>query len=448
MSHGGPMLPQEIIRKKRDGEALSAEEINFIVDGLTSEAISDGQAGAFAMAVFLKDMDRDECVALTRAMRDSGHVLDWSDLDGPVLDKHSTGGVGDNVSLILAPALAACGAYVPMISGRGLGHTGGTLDKLDSIPGYISRPESEHLRRTVRQVGTAIIGQTADLAPADRRLYAVRDVTATVESIPLITASILSKKLAAGLDGLVLDVKTGSGAFMPSYENSQALAESLVAVANGAGLKTSALITDMHEPLASAAGNAVEVINAIDCLTGKRCDSRLYEVTGELSAELLVLGRLAEDLEAGRGMIEDVIASGAAAEIFGKMVAALGGPADLVENPEKHLEAARIVRAVPSETAGYVQAIDTRAVGIAVVELGGGRARASDPIDHAVGFTGLAGIGRKVGGADGPLALVHARTEAAADRAAATLAVAYTIGTQPLERSPAVLKRIAPPTIR
>lgn len=247
------MLPQEIVRKKRDGHVLSTGEIAAFVAGLTDSSFSEGQIAAFAMAVFLKGMNRDEAVALTLAMRDSGSVLDWSDLPGPVTDKHSTGGVGDNVSLMLAPIVAACGAYVPMISGRGLGHTGGTLDKMDSIPGYVSQPDKGRFRKVVRDVGCAIIGQTGDLAPADKRFYAIRDVTATVESIPLITASILSKKLAAGLQSLVLDVKTGSGAFMSSRKDATALARSLVEVATGAGLPTTALLTDMDQPLANSA---------------------------------------------------------------------------------------------------------------------------------------------------------------------------------------------------
>jgi thymidine phosphorylase len=266
------MLPQEIIRAKRDGRALTAAEIDEFIAGLTSGAVTEGQVAAFAMAVFFRGMEIDERVHLTRAMMRSGDTLDWSGakLPGPLVDKHSTGGVGDNVSLMLAPMLAACGAYVPMISGRGLGHTGGTLDKLDSIPGYATQPDIATFRRVVAEAGCAIIGQTADLAPADKRLYAVRDVTATVESIALITASILSKKLAAGLQALVMDVKTGSGAFMPTREGSRELARSIAHVATRAGLPTVALITDMNEPLASAAGNAVEVQNAVDYLTGAR----------------------------------------------------------------------------------------------------------------------------------------------------------------------------------
>src|SRR5271163_1198412 len=275
------MLPQEIIRAKRDGRALTGEEIGEFIAGLTSGAIGDGQVAAFAMAVFFRGMNIDERVHLTRAMTHSGASLDWRilNLPGPIVDKHSTGGIGDNVSLMLAPMLAACGAYVPMISGRGLGHTGGTLDKLDAIPGYVSQPDLARFRKVVAEAGCAIIGQTADLAPADKRLYAIRDVTATVESIALITASILSKKLAAGLQGLVMDVKTGSGAFMASLEGARDLAKSLAHVATGAGLPTTSLITGMNEPLASAAGNAVEVQNAVAYLTGARRDARLHEVT-------------------------------------------------------------------------------------------------------------------------------------------------------------------------
>jgi thymidine phosphorylase len=434
------MLPQEIIRKKRDGEPLTRDEIAFMVTGLTAGTVSEGQVAAFAMAVFFKGMTREEAVALTLAMRDSGAVLDWSDRDGPVLDKHSTGGIGDNVSLMLAPALAACGAYVPMISGRGLGHTGGTLDKLDSVPGYTTQPDNELFRKVVRDVGCAVIGQTADLAPADKRLYGIRDVTATVESIPLITASILSKKLAAGLAGLVMDVKTGNGAFMSTLEASRGLAKSLVEVANGAGLTTTALITDMNEPLASAAGNAVEVSNAVEFLTGAHVDRRLWDVTVALGGELLASGGLAKDAAEGRAKIEAAFHTGAAAEKFGQMTAALGGPADFIQRPLNYLPAAPIVSDVPADGEGTVAAIDTRAIGIAVVELGGGRMRASDSIDHAVGFTALAGLGTKVG-KGAPLARVHARDAAAAERAAASLRAAYRLGAGP-QRSRTVYEKI------
>jgi thymidine phosphorylase len=341
---------------------------------------------------------------------------------------------------MLAPALAACGVYVPMISGRGLGHTGGTLDKLDSIPGYATQPDNALFRKVVRDVGCAIIGQTADLAPADKRLYAIRDVTATVESLPLITASILSKKLAAGLSALVLDVKTGSGAFMQKMEDSRALAESLVGVANGAGLKTSALITDMNEPLASAAGNAVEVANAVAFLKG-RPGRRLHDVTVALGGEVLALCGVAATDADGRKQIEAAFSSGRAAEIFGRMVAALGGPVDFMEKPEKHLGRAPVVRPVRPGRAGIVTRIDTRAIGIAVVELGGGRMRASDTIDHSVGFTDLAGLGASVG-PDAPLAIVHAKDAAATSRAEASLRAAYALGDKAPPAGKLVYQRI------
>jgi thymidine phosphorylase len=435
------MLTPEIIRKKRDGHPLSADEIDFLIEGLTGGRVSEGQAAAFAMATFFRGMTIEERVALTQAMTRSGTVLAWAGLPGPVLDKHSSGGVGDNVSLMLAPMIAACGGYVPMISGRGLGHTGGTLDKLDSIPGYRTQPDETLFRKVVGEVGCAVIGQTADLAPADRRLYAIRDVTGTVESIPLITASILSKKLAAGLQGLVLDVKTGNGAFMATFAEAQELAESLAHVANAAGLPTAALITDMHEPLASAAGNAVEVHNALDYLTGARRDPRLHEVTLALGAEMLLLGGLADSLEAGRAALGRALEGGAAAERFARMVAGLGGPVDILERAERHLPAAPVRREVFAPAPGTVTAIDTRAVGVAVILLGGGRRHPDDAIDHAVGFTALAGLGDDVSGR--PLAVVHARDEDSAAAAGAALARAYRTGGEAAPPHPVIHHRIA-----
>ncbi len=436
------LLPQEIIRKKRDGAALSAAEIESFVQGLVAGSVTHAQVAAFAMAVFFRGMAMEERIALTRAMTQSGTVLDWRGLDlpGPVVDKHSTGGVGDNVSLMLGPLVAACGGFVPMISGRGLGHTGGTLDKLDSVPGYTTQPDLGLFRRAVREAGTAIIGQTADLAPADKTVYSIRDVTATVESIPLITASILSKKLAAGLQALVMDVKTGSGAFMPTLEGSRELAGSIATVATGAGLPTTALITAMDQPLASAAGNGLEVRNAVDFLTGAHRDLRLLEVTVDLCAEMLVLGRLARDTAEGQARIEQALASGRAAEHFARMVAVLGGPADFIERPGHYLPAAPVVKPVFAEHAGRVGTIDTRAVGLAVVALGGGRTRPQDAIDHAVGLTGLAELGAEVG-PDRPLAFVHARSEAAAEAAAEGLRGAYRIG-EGEAALPPVLERI------
>jgi len=440
------MIPQEVIRAKRDGKTLSADDIAAFVRGLVSGAVTEGQAAAFAMAVYFRGMSTDEAVALTTAMRDSGAVLDWA-LDGPVLDKHSTGGVGDTVSLMLAPLVAACGGFVPMISGRGLGHTGGTYDKMESIPGYTAAPTMSKFRSTVAEVGCAIIGQTADLAPADKRLYAVRDVTATVESIPLITASILSKKLAAGLDGLAMDVKTGNGAFMRTLADSRRLARSIVGVAAGAGLPSVALVTDMDRPLADVAGNALEVAYAIEYLTGARREPRMHELVMSLGAEMLVLGRISRTPAAARRRLDGALSSGAAAERFGRMVAALGGPRRLVEQPWKHLERAPLVVEVAPLRAGTVRSVDTRAVGMVVVALGGGRTRPQDPVDHTVGLTSLAGPGDTVG-PERPLAVVHARTEAQVVEATRLLHAAYRIDATASTARPerqVVLDRLPPP---
>ncbi|MEP2705781.1 MAG: thymidine phosphorylase [Roseibium sp.] len=438
------MLPQEIIIKKREGGILNSEEIGFFVKGLADGSVTEGQVAALAMAIFFKGLTVDERVALTLAMRDSGDVLDWSDVDAPVLDKHSTGGVGDNVSLMLAPALAACGAAVPMISGRGLGHTGGTLDKFDSIPGYQTQPDNTLFKKIVKEVGCAVIGQTGNLAPADKRFYGIRDVTGTVESIDLITASILSKKLAAGLQGLVLDVKWGTGAFMPTIEEARALAESLVLVANGAGLKTTALLTDMNECLASAAGNAVEMQNAVDFLKGSAIDNRLWDVTVAQGGELLASGGLAETAEAGCTMMRQAFESGSAAEKFAQMVHGLGGPADFMEKTELYLANAPVEAPIYADQSGTVTCVDARAIGVAVVELGGGRKAAADVIDHSVGLTSLAGIGNTVD-ADAPLAIVHAKSEADAERAAVAIRAAYAVGAAiDVVDRPSVVERIAP----
>jgi thymidine phosphorylase len=424
------LLVAELIRRKRDGGELTPGEIEQLVAGITSGSVSDAQVGALAMAIVWRGMTAAERIALTAAMTHSGEVLEWADagLAGPALDKHSTGGVGDKVSLLLAPIVAACGATVPMISGRGLGHTGGTLDKLESIPGYDVAPDPERLRRAVARAGCAIIGQTAQLAPADRRLYAIRDATGTVESIPLIVASILSKKLAAGLDALVMDVKVGSGAFLPDLEHARELARAIVDVARGNGLPTAALLTDMNQVLGRTAGNAVEVLESIDHLTGAASDGRLREVTLALSAELLVLGGVQSDLVTAREAAERALDGGAAAERFAEMVVELGGSADLLERPEQLLGRAPVVVEVDPLEAGTVASIDVRAVGIAIVDLGGGRVRESDTIDHAVGLTDVAALGERVGRGERPLAVVHARDADGADRAAAALRAAYAIG--------------------
>lgn len=434
------LLPQETIIRKRDGLALTSGEISGFIAGLTDGSVSRAQAAAFAMAVYFRDMSTPERVALTEAMRDSGTVLDWSDLDGPAVDKHSTGGVGDNTSLMLAPILAACGVYVPMISGRGLGHTGGTLDKFDAIPGYTTSPDNALFRKVVREAGCAIIGQTADLAPADKVLYSIRDVTGTVESIPLITASILSKKLAAGLGALILDVKTGSGAFMPTLEKSRALAESLVSVANGAGLRTAALITDMNEPLASAAGNALEIRNAVDFLTGNHQDARLREVTLDLCAAALQLSGYDGDAAAA---VETALTSGKAAEHFSRMVSGLGGPADFVENMAVHLSPAPIVRDILAPAAGIITAIDTRGVGMGVVALGGGRRLPTDSIDFAVGFDQILGLGAKVD-VHTVLGRVHLRDERAGQEGQQRFLNAYTISDGPAPAHPLIADYVPP----
>ena len=430
-----------ILAKLRDGTAPSAQELQWFAHGLASGAVTDAQAGAFAMAVMLKGLGEGACVALTCAMRDTGAVLQW-DLPGPVLDKHSTGGIGDCVSLLLAPALAACGAYVPMISGRGLGHTGGTLDKLESIPGFRTALMPDQLTRQLRDVGLAIVSASAEIAPADRRLYAIRDVTGTVASVDLITASILSKKLSAGLEALVLDVKCGSGAFMKTLAEAEVLAKSLVAVAQGAGCMTTALITDMSQPLATAAGNAIEVIEVMETLTGTSVNTALWDITAALGGEVLALGGLAADPQDGAQRIENALSSGDAAEWFGRMVKAQGGPADFVERWPDRLPAATVIREVPSLTTGYVGRIDAQVLGQVVVALGGGRRREGDKLNLSVGLSDLAGIGEDIGAGD-PLCMVHAATETQAEAAIATIQAAYHMAAHAPPDPALILKRIA-----
>ncbi|WP_429145798.1 thymidine phosphorylase [Aeromonas veronii] len=436
-------LPQEIIRKKRNGEALSTQEIQFFVQGITNNTIGEGQIAALAMAVYFKDMTMDERVALTCAMRDSGMVLTWDHLNlgGPIVDKHSTGGVGDVVSLMLGPMVAACGGFVPMISGRGLGHTGGTLDKLDAIPGYQTSVDNDRFLKVVKEAGVAIIGQTGDLAPADKRIYAVRDITATVESIAMITGSILSKKLASGLEALVMDVKVGSGAFMPTFEASEELAKSIVAVANGAGCRTSALLTDMNQVLASSAGNAVEVREAVRYLTGEYRNPRIHEVTMALCAEMLISAGLASDERDARTKLQAVLDNGKAAEIFGRMVTGLGGPADFMERYDAYLPKAAIVRPVFTANSGFVTAMDTRELGLAVVAMGGGRRAAGDKLDYAVGLTDFIRLGQSVD-ADKPIAMIHAQTEEQYAQAASMVQAAVRIGGERPEALPEVYRRI------
>ena len=440
------MLAQEIIRRKRDGHALCAAEIDAFVAGLTDGNWSEGQCAAMAMAMLLQGMQDAETVALTRAMTHSGSVMDWrpAALHGPVLDKHSSGGVGDRVSLLLAPIVAACGGVVPMLSGRGLGHTGGTLDKLESIPGYQVEPEPARLLQALRQAGCAIVGANHSLAPADRRLYAIRDVTGTVESTALITASILSKKLAAGLQGLVMDVKAGNGAFAATLASAQELAHSLVRVAQGAGLPTRAWITDMNQVLGDSCGNALEVAEAVAFLRGERQEPRLREVTCTLAAELLQLGGLAPDMAQALRQVDQALDSGAALERLAHMLHALGGPADFCERPAHYLGAAPVQGVVPAGQGGWVQGMDTRAIGLLLIELGAGRHQAGDRIDPRVGLSHVATIGQAVQPGD-PLAVVHAASQAMANAAAKRVADLIAVGDKRVAASPVLVQAVASP---
>jgi thymidine phosphorylase len=436
------VLPQEVIRAKRNKEQLPPSEIYDFVKALAENRISEGQVAAFAMAVWFNGMSREETVALTLAMRDSGDVLSWPGIGRPVGDKHSTGGVGDNVSLMLAPIVAASGLAVPMISGRGLGHTGGTLDKLESIPGYDPFPTAESFKAVVEAVGCAIVGQTGEIAPADKRLYAIRDVTATVDSVPLITGSILSKKLAAGLQSLIMDVKTGNGAFMESFEDAEILARSIVDVANGAGVRTSALITDMNEPLADCAGNAVEVAHAMEFLEGGKTSTRIHEIVLEFAAHMLVNAGLASDLTQARSDATTALSSGRALETFGRMVHAMGGPGDFAEKWKSHLPQAPVIRPIAAPKSGYISAFRTRDIGLAVIGLGGGRLRPEDSVDHRTGFTGILPKASKVQAGE-PIAFVHAKDETAAEKAAADYLSCVEISEAPVAAAPVILKLVS-----
>ena len=428
------MLFTDVIRRKRDGQELSDEQLQFFVDGLADSSIPAEQVSALAMAICLNSMSFEETGKLTTGMAASGTVLDWhkEDLGGPVVDKHSTGGVGDKVSFLLAPIAAACGCYVPMISGRGLGHTGGTTDKAEAIPGYNTTPDFGLFRKIVKEVGCAIIGQTEDLAPADRRFYAIRDVTGTVESVPLITASILSKKIAAGLQGLVMDVKVGNGAFMATPARAKELAGSIIATAANAGLKTHALITDMNEALGLCVGNALEIAESVRYLRNEVREPRLDEVVLSLCAEMVLIGGLESSRDAASKRCEAAVSSGQAAEIFGRMVAALGGPTDFVENYDAHLEKAPVIRPIYGE--GIIVEVNTRAVGNALIELGGGRHEVGEKLNLSVGFSEMAPIGAELS-KERPMAIVHAANEADADIATQNLQKACkTAAKAPAER--------------
>ncbi len=430
-------LPQEIIAKKRDGNVLTQSEIKFFVDGLVSKKFNDAQVGAMAMAIFQQGLNNEEKVSLTQSMMHSGEVLSWPEINGPIVDKHSTGGVGDKVSFMLAAIVAACGGYVPMVSGRGLGHTGGTADKLESITGFNVAPSMSKFKKTVADIGVAIISQTPEIAPADRRLYSIRDVTGTVESIPLITASILSKKLAAGLDVLIMDVKVGNGAMMTSLTQAQALAKSISDVANGAGVKTQAIITDMNQVLGTTAGNALEIYETIKYLTGKQLEPRLHKVVVTLATAMLVNTKLACNEGDAVTKIEYALSSGKAAEIFAKMVTALDGPSNLIEEPWKVMNKAKVVKDAIAPCHGYISTMDTRRIGFSVVGLGGGRLSNDQKIDHSVGFDRILPVGTLVNRGD-ILARVHASCEDSANTACKQYIDSLHFSEESVESSPII----------
>ncbi|ARD46165.1 thymidine phosphorylase [Colwellia sp. PAMC 21821] len=436
------LLPQEIIRTKRNGGSLSKEQIQSFVDGLVTQDFNDAQAGSMAMAIFQKGMETREIIDFTMAMKNSGDVLSWPELEGPIVDKHSTGGVGDKVSFMLAAIVAACGAYVPMIAGRGLGHTGGTADKLESIAGFNVQPSIGEFKRIVKDLGMAIISQTDNLAPADKRLYGIRDITATVESIPLITASILSKKLAAGLDTLVMDVKVGNGAMMSNIDDAKALAQSIVNVANGAGVPTQAIITDMNQVLGATAGNALEMAETVKYLNGTLREPRLHAVVVSLAKAMLVSAKVAENEDKALAKINSVLASGAAAEIFNKMIHALGGPSDFMEDPWRSMQRANCIKDVIALDHGYINGMQTRDIGLAVVGLKGGRTANGQQIDHTVGFDRVLPIGTLVNRGD-VLARVHANDEDSANQASQQYQAALVIGEKQAEQPPVIYQTIS-----
>ena len=435
------LLPQVIIRTKRNGDSLTKAQIQSFVDGLVTKDFNDAQAGSMAMAIFQQGMETREIIDFTMAMKNSGDVLSWPELEGPVVDKHSTGGVGDKVSFMLAAIVAACGAYVPMIAGRGLGHTGGTADKLESIAGFNVQPSIAEFKGIVKDLGMAIISQTDNLAPADKRLYGIRDITATVESIPLITASILSKKLAAGLDSLVMDVKVGNGAMMSNIDDAKALAQSIVNVANGAGVPTQAIITDMNQVLGATAGNALEMAETVKYLNGSLREPRLHAVVVSLAKAMLVSAKVAENEDQALTKINHALSSGAAAEIFNKMIHALGGPSDFMEDPWRSMERANCIQDVIALDHGYINGMQTRDIGLAVVGLKGGRTANGQQIDHTVGFDRVLPIGTLVNRGD-VVARVHARDEDSALQASQQYLAALDIGEKAAEQAPVIYQTI------
>jgi pyrimidine-nucleoside phosphorylase len=437
------LRPQDVIRRKRDGEQLSREEITFFIEGVTRGSIADYQISALLMAIYLNGMDDAEQEILTDAMLHSGNTLDFSSIAKPKADKHSTGGVGDKTSLLIAPMVAASGICVPMISGRGLGHTGGTLDKLESIPGYRVDLSATEFERVLNEVGYAMSGQTAELAPADKKMYALRDATATVEAIPLIVASIISKKGAAGLDAMVIDVKVGSGAFMRGEDRARALAHALVRTGNACGIRTRALLTDMNQPLGRAVGNSLEVKECIELLRGEIEDGArpVLDLSLELSAHMLVLSRLDDSLEAARARLRGILGSGQALECFRQNVAAQGGEPRVCDDPAKFLPLVEDLFKVESPRSGFVTKVNTAEIGHAIAAIGGGRVRIDDKIDAAVGYLTDVRIGDRVS-AGTLLGTVYCRDESRAKEAAQRIQAAYEIGGQPLTELPQLIREV------
>lgn len=420
------MLPQEIIRRKRNKETLTHEEINSFIKGIITKEVDDVQVAAMTMAIYLNGLNKHETSSLTLAMRDSGDILTWENFDKPIVDKHSSGGVGDKVSLMLAPILAACDVYVPMIAGRGLGHTGGTIDKLEAIKGYNTQATNDLFKKTVKDVGCAIIGQTGNLAPADKKIYSIRDVCATVESIPLITASILSKKLAAGLEYLVMDLKCGNGAFMNNFEDAKELAQSIVDVADNAGTKTKAVISDMNQVLGTSVGNALEVLEAVNYLKNINVDTRLDKITKTLCVELLLQCLRCQTRVEAEKLVDEVHSSGKALEKFAQMISSLGGPKSFIDNPEKYMPKATYSKPIYANESGFVYSMDSRAVGLSIIKLKGGRTIAGEKLDLATGYSNFAQIGDYVDD-NIPLAIVHYQTEEQYEMAKADLLNAISI---------------------
>ena len=437
------MRPQDVIRKKRDGLNLTGDEIEFFIDGVTKGTIADYQISALLMAIFLNGMNETEQAQLTQAMLHSGSTLDFSGIQKPKADKHSTGGVGDKTSLLIAPMVAACGVCVPMISGRGLGHTGGTLDKLESIPGYRVDLSASEFERVLIEVGYAMSGQTAELAPADKKMYALRDATSTVEAIPLIVASIISKKGAAGLEAMVIDVKFGSGAFMREDDQAKALAHALVKTGNSCGIRTRALLTDMNQPLGQAVGNSIEVKECIELLRGE-ADERaqpVLDLSIELSAHMLVLSHVDDDIEAARTRLRNMVSSGAALECFRRNVEAQGGDPRVCDDPANILPLVTQSFRVESPRSGFITKVNTAEIGHAIASIGGGRVRIDDTIDPAVGFIADVRIGDRVSG-DVPLGTIYCSDEAKAQEAAARIQAAYEVGDQPVNELPQLIKEV------